>query len=939
MRPFRDLPIQRKLTLTFFLTASAALLLAGGALFTYELFRFKQTLIESLEANAAIVADTGTAAIAFDDPTAVNEAMSHLKIRPEVACAYVLDGSGKVIASYQHPLDGVDLNLPARPYKEHRIEKGAVVVFSPIKSKDGQTVGFVAIRASLGELRERMLTYLGILTLVSTVSLLATWFLTGKLQRFISEPLLKLAQVTRAVRETQNFSLRAQAASHDEVGELVESFNQMLAQIQIRDEAVSTSEERFKQLANSIREVFWLTGVKKDRMIYISPGYEPIWGRSCASLYESPMSWAEAIHVDDRARVLAAASKQQAVGEYDEMYRIVRPDGSMRWIRDRAFPVRNDKGEVFRIAGIAEDVTERKQAEEERDRFFNLSLDLLCIASLDGHIKRINPASLRILGYAPEEVIGKPWIEFIHPDDRPQTLQRFGMLLSGEDLVGFEVRCICKDGSWRTISWSCPSPAPATHELFAVGRDVTVQHLAEQQLLESEQRFRTLTEFAPIGIFHSAPDGKCRFVNRAWCNITGLPPEAALGDGWTRALHPGDASRVLTSWEQTITDGKDSSIEYRMTDATGNVHWVHGKAVCLRNSAGESTGYLGTVLDITDRKQFEAEREKFVSLIENSQDFIAMASLSEEVFFVNKAGLKLVGLNSISDLRGRHIHDFLTETSRQISHDQEVPAMKAGGHWEGEYQLRHFQTGHGIDVQVSSFAIKDPATNEIVGFATVQRDITDRKRMEKEILEISDRERNRLGQDVHDSICQMLVSAGFTANMLMRKLEDKSLPEVADAEKVAQLIDETTEQAYQLSRGAFLAALDAEGLAPMLQDLAANVRRRSQVACSFEYPTPVSIDNDAVANHVFRIAQEAVNNAVKHGKPRHIVIKLIENGQRIELIVMNDGEPFPLDRPTSKGLGFFSMQYRASMIRGTLQHRQGDQGETIIYCAFPNSTA
>lgn len=127
--------------------------------------------------------------------------------------------------------------------------------------------------------------------------------------------------------------------------------------------ALRDSEELFRQLAENIREVFWLSNPEKTRIIYVSPGYEDIWGRTCASLYASPRSWLDAIHPEDRNRVLTAATTKQVSGQYAEEYRIVRPDGSIRWILDRAFPIRDASGQVYRIAGIAEDITERKRAE------------------------------------------------------------------------------------------------------------------------------------------------------------------------------------------------------------------------------------------------------------------------------------------------------------------------------------------------------------------------------------------------------------------------------------------------------------------------------------------------------------------------------------------------------------------------------------------------
>lgn len=125
------------------------------------------------------------------------------------------------------------------------------------------------------------------------------------------------------------------------------------------EEALRESEEMFRQLAEHIREVFWLSDPEKTRMLYVSPAYETVWGRSCGSLYAAPASWTDSIHPDDQPRVREAALTKQVSGLYDETYRIIRPDGSIRWIRDRAFPILNREGRVYRVAGLAEDITER----------------------------------------------------------------------------------------------------------------------------------------------------------------------------------------------------------------------------------------------------------------------------------------------------------------------------------------------------------------------------------------------------------------------------------------------------------------------------------------------------------------------------------------------------------------------------------------------------
>lgn len=145
-------------------------------------------------------------------------------------------------------------------------------------------------------------------------------------------------------------------------------------------EALSESEERFRQLAENINEVFWIMNVEQFQIIYVSPAYEEIWLRTRESLYQQPMSWQEAIHIDDRDRVYEAVGKE-LLGEYDVEYRIVRSDGSMRWIRDRSFPICNAQGQVYRLAGIAEDITNRKQAELETYKVLQRERELSMLKS------------------------------------------------------------------------------------------------------------------------------------------------------------------------------------------------------------------------------------------------------------------------------------------------------------------------------------------------------------------------------------------------------------------------------------------------------------------------------------------------------------------------------------------------------------------------------
>jgi PAS domain S-box-containing protein len=258
--------------------------------------------------------------------------------------------------------------------------------------------------------------------------------------------------------------------------------------------ALSESEENFRQLAAHINEVFWMTDVAKNRMIYISPAYETIWGRTCAAVYASPHNWLDAIHPEDRERIVQAALNNQATGTYEEEYRIVRPDGTIRWIHDRGFPVRDTAGKVYRIAGVAQDITERKQAEESlrlQSAALKAAANSIVITDRNGTIEWVNPAFTALTYYQAEDAIGKNPSELsksgLH--DQPFYRDLWNTILAGHVWHG-EVTNRRKDGSLYSAEQSITSVKDArgviTH-FVAIGQDLTEQKRLEVQFLHAQK--------------------------------------------------------------------------------------------------------------------------------------------------------------------------------------------------------------------------------------------------------------------------------------------------------------------------------------------------------------------------------------------------------------------------------------------------------------------
>jgi len=234
-----------------------------------------------------------------------------------------------------------------------------------------------------------------------------------------------------------------------------------------------------------------------------------------------------------------------------------------------------------------------------------------------------------------------------------------------------------------------------------------------------------------------------------------------------------------------------------------------------------------------------------------------------------------------------------------------------------------------MDLSVSEVKLEDRRL--FTGFV---RDITERKRLEKEILEISDRERRSIGQGLHDGLCQHLAGIELMSQVLEKNLAKKSKTTAAQAGKIANHVRDAIAQTRMLARGLSPVSIESNGLMSALQELAKAITSLFHVNCVFHCPQPILVPDNAVATHLYRIAQEAINNALKHGKADQINIMLTRNGTETELTVTDNGIGFREELANIGGMGLQIMKYRAGMIGGALRVAPGQKRGTKVACAF-----
>jgi PAS domain S-box-containing protein len=235
-----------------------------------------------------------------------------------------------------------------------------------------------------------------------------------------------------------------------------------------------------------------------------------------------------------------------------------------------------------------------------------------------------------------------------------------------------------------------------------------------------------------------------------------------------------------------------------------------------------------------------------------------------------------------------------------------------------------------MDLAVSEVGLGDRRI-----FTGIVRDITERRRLEKEILDVTEQERRRIGQDLHDGLGQMLTGIGLLSQNLTRQLEERDLPEAEDAAEITDLLREADQYARDLARGLTPVDLEASGLVAALQRLVANAERLFDIECVLDEVGSALVHDGTTATHMYRIAQEAVSNAVRHGQADRIKISLASGVEQIRLRVQDDGVGFSETERNGAGMGVHIMNYRARIVGGTLDITSGSEAGTTVTFTLP----
>ncbi len=386
-------------------------------------------------------------------------------------------------------------------------------------------------------------------------------------------------------------------------------------------------------------------------------------------------------------------------------------------------------------------VQELEAAEEQQvtqdnalERFFNLSLDMLCVADLDGYFRVVNSAFEATLGHSKQVLHETPFIEFIHPDDITSTQEAVAQQAAGEPVTYFENRYRCKDGSYKWLAWTS---MPATEEgfLYAVARDISSQKALQDELATQRDLFDNVLSNVPASIFWKDRNSVFLGANNRFAHDAGLQsPDELVGktdydQAWTK-----EQSDFYRECDRKVMDGGEAmlNIEESQLQADGRtVHLLTNK-VPIRDASGQVTGMLGIYMDITKRKQAEITLKKsearLQTLFDSAVEYIFVIDPEGKIIKANRYVYEQSGYKA-DEVIGRNIKEFFSEDSKDIC-DCNFPTLRERGYNRAEVEFV-CKDGRVIQMECSATAVPDE-NGDFTTFLIVQRDVTDKKRAEEE---------------------------------------------------------------------------------------------------------------------------------------------------------------------------------------------------------------
>jgi PAS domain S-box-containing protein len=479
-------------------------------------------------------------------------------------------------------------------------------------------------------------------------------------------------------------------------------------------------------------------------VVYVSQNIERIFGWKAQQFVANELSYLDVIHPDDRVRVgheVSSSSRSRSSSQVKHLpYRIKRPDGSFRWVDDRTFIQRDERGEITHYEGIVLDITEQQRAEDIASSFFNQPLNLHLVSDIDGTIRRVNTAWCDHLGYESEELAGKQFLDLVHPEDIASTVIEMERLAKGQPVLYFENNCLHKDGHYRLLAWSASISFDNT-TVYAVAKDITERRHAEGALQQTTERLKQIAVLSSDYFYGLKIDASGEliidWISESFETITSFSlDEIESFDDWLSHIHSDDVNQLKESLS-VLLENQQVITEYRVIKKNEETVWLEERLQPVWDPEIQSVRYVyGVAQDITARKRLEINLQR---LTEQQQTIFDTAMVgimvvhNRVITSVNTRMAEMLGYlpeelsgsgTELVFLSRDHFDDFGHRYYSRLK-DEVIVQI--------EYPLRH-KNGDTILCLFNGQAIHPPDLSK--GVVWIIDDITERKESERRSFQL-----------------------------------------------------------------------------------------------------------------------------------------------------------------------------------------------------------
>jgi PAS domain S-box-containing protein len=689
------------------------------------------------------------------------------------------------------------------------------------------------------------------------------------------------------------------------------------------------------------------------------------WNKWCDSVDIDPCDgadewdkWRASVHPDDQAAVSPSFSalREGRSDLYEAEYRMRTRAGGWRWILTRArATARDEAGRALRIAGVAVDIDARKRAElalresESRLEAAVWGTDIgLWERQVGGSFRWFDDWCARhdIDPCEGPNSLSR-WHQHVHPQDVEQYARTKDDTCRG--LTGhyvYEYRVRTRDGQWRWLHERGKVTARAAdgRALHFVGVcfDVDARKQMEWALRDSEARLETAIWGSDLGLWDCDWDsGRLAWLTN-WSKRFGIDAAAPPNQRheWLARISPLDRRRYEAD-DQALIDGVRNACEsdYRILSSQLDWRWVNvRKRVIARDAGGRGLRMVGACIEVDSRRRAEQLLRTQALILDTMREGVVLSDLDGQIEFTNPAFDRMFGRDagdfvgtSLIDLfmpqrrgRGRapSVERLLKRFSAPTGKRDVVFRRRDGGQFAGEV-----------------LAGKIELSGETKSLVVIQ-DVSERKHLERGIIEIANRERRRQGSDLHDGIGQELTGISLMLRSLSTRLGTAATQVAPELDEVIGLVNHAIQSARTMALGLSPVNRQHGGLQSALTTLTGWSRENYHIDVRLRLVNSAALTMDeAAATHLYLIAQEAINNAVKHGRARIVTVTLRVNRSVVTLAVADDGIGIAANPARTPGMGLKIMEYRAGMIGGALQIKQLQRGGTRVRCVCPQQAA